>query len=43
MASAGGDWATNAVTQVRWGLGYIAGRYGSPCNAWGHSQSVGWY
>ncbi len=43
MASAGGDWASNAVTQVRWGLGYIAGRYGSPCNAWGHSQSVGWY
>ena len=43
MSSAGGDWASNAVTQVRWGLGYIAGRYGSPCNAWGHSQSVGWY
>lgn len=43
MASAGADWATNAVTQVRWGLGYIAGRYGSPCNAWGHSQTVGWY
>jgi hypothetical protein len=43
MASAGGDWQTNAATQVRWGLGYIAGRYGSPCGAWGHSQSVGWY
>ena len=43
MASAGADWQTNAATQVRWGLGYIAGRYGSPCNAWGHSQSVGWY
>jgi len=43
MASAGGDWQTNAVTQVRWGLGYISGRYGSPCGAWGHSQSVGWY
>ncbi|WP_424449128.1 lytic transglycosylase domain-containing protein [Microbacterium arborescens] len=43
MASAGGDWRTSAVTQVRWGLGYISGRYGSPCGAWGHSQSVGWY
>lgn len=43
MASAGGDWQTNAVTQVRWGLGYISGRYGSPCGAWGHSQSTGWY
>ena len=23
--------------------GYIGGRYGTPCGAWGHSQSVGWY
>ncbi|GEK78745.1 aggregation-promoting factor C-terminal-like domain-containing protein [Agrococcus baldri] len=43
MASAGGDWQTNAATQISWGLGYIAGRYGTPCGAWGHSQSVGWY
>ena len=43
MASAGADWATNPVTQIRWGLGYIRDRYGSPCGAWGHSQSVGWY
>lgn len=43
MASAGPDWATNPATQIRWGLGYIAARYGSPCSAWGHSQSVGWY
>ena len=43
MASAGADWQTNAATQVAWGLGYIAGRYGSPCSAWSHSQSVGWY
>ncbi|QLD11320.1 lytic transglycosylase domain-containing protein [Microbacterium oleivorans] len=43
MASAGGDWQSSAVTQVRWGLGYISGRYGSPCGAWDHSQSVGWY
>nr|WP_243848622.1 lytic transglycosylase domain-containing protein [Lysinibacter cavernae] len=43
MASAGADWATNPDTQIRWGLGYIQGRYGTPCGAWGHSQSVGWY
>ncbi|SFS16053.1 hypothetical protein SAMN04487783_2199 [Agrococcus baldri] len=43
MATAGADWQTNAVTQISWGLGYISGRYGTPCGAWGHSQSVGWY
>ncbi len=43
MASAGGDWQTNPATQIKWGLGYIAGRYKSPCGAWAHSQSVGWY
>ncbi|WP_438354031.1 lytic transglycosylase domain-containing protein [Microbacterium sp. CJ88] len=43
MASAGADWQTNAATQVAWGLGYVAGRYGTPCNAWSHSQSTGWY
>ena len=43
MASAGADWATNPVTQIRWGLGYIQDRYGSPCGAWGHSESHGWY
>lgn len=43
MASAGADWQTNAATQISWGLGYIAGRYGNPCGAWSHSESVGWY
>lgn len=43
MASAGPDWATNPITQIKWGLGYIQGRYGSPCAAWGHSESHGWY
>lgn len=42
-ASAGSDWLTNYRTQIEWGLGYIKYRYGSPCGAWGHSQSVGWY
>ena len=43
MSSAGADWETNPVTQIRWGLGYIRDRYGSPCGAWGQSQAVGWY
>jgi hypothetical protein len=43
MASAGADWATNPATQITWGLNYIQGRYGTPCGAWAHSQSIGWY
>lgn len=43
MASFGADWATNATTQIRWGLDYIQRVYGSPCSAWGHSQSMNWY
>ncbi|WP_460756015.1 aggregation-promoting factor C-terminal-like domain-containing protein [Myceligenerans cantabricum] len=43
MVSAGSDWASNPATQIAWGLGYIADRYGSPCAAWSHSSSVGWY
>ncbi|TFD74423.1 lytic transglycosylase domain-containing protein [Cryobacterium fucosi] len=43
MASAGADWQTNPATQITWGLGYIAGRYGTPCGAWDHSESAGWY
>ncbi|WP_022901185.1 hypothetical protein [Humibacter albus] len=43
MASAGADWQTSASTQIAWGLGYISGSYGSPCGAWTHSQSTGWY
>ena len=43
MASAGSDWKTNAATQIKWGLGYIKGRWNTPCGAWAHSQSAGWY
>lgn len=43
MASEGADWMTNPATQIRWGLKYIAGRYGDPIQAWAHSQSLGWY
>ena len=43
MASSGSDWATNAATQIAWGLGYISSVYGTPCSAWGHSQATNWY
>ena len=43
MASAGSDWQTNPATQIKWGLGYIQSTYGSPCGAWAHSESTGWY
>ena len=43
MGSAGADWQTNPATQIAWGFGYISGRYGSPCGAWSHSESYGWY
>jgi hypothetical protein len=34
MASAGPDWMTNPATQIKWGLGYISSRYGSPTSAY---------
>ena len=43
MAAAGADWRTNPITQIRWGLNYIASTYGTPCSAWAHSQATGWY
>ncbi|MDJ1113652.1 transglycosylase SLT domain-containing protein [Microbacterium dauci] len=43
MASVGADWETNPATQITWGLGYISGRYGTPCGAWSKSQRSGWY
>ena len=43
MASAGSDWLTNPATQIKWGLGYIKNTYGTPCNAWAHEVSYGWY
>ncbi|WP_228452350.1 lytic transglycosylase domain-containing protein [Rathayibacter toxicus] len=43
MGSVASDWATNPATQITWGLGYISGRYGSPCGAWAHSNALGWY
>jgi hypothetical protein len=43
MATAGADWQTNAATQITWGLGYIADRYGTPCAAYDTALSQGWY
>ena len=43
MRSEGADYMTNGYTQIRWGLKYIKGRYGSPSRAWQHSQKKGWY
>jgi hypothetical protein len=34
---------SNGYRQIDAGLIYIDSRYGSPCGAWGHSQSSGWY
>lgn len=36
MASAGSDWQTNPVTQLRWCSGYAQGRYGSWSAAYNH-------
>jgi TP901 family phage tail tape measure protein len=45
MASAGSDWKTNPATQIKWGLSYIASRYGNPLNAYSAwlSRSPHWY
>jgi hypothetical protein len=43
MATAGADWQTSVATQVKWGISYIRNRYKTPCGAWAHSQSSGWY
>jgi hypothetical protein len=43
MASAGSDWRTNPATQIKWGLGYITGRYGTPCGAWAEELAIGAY
>ncbi|MBP2404868.1 transglycosylase SLT domain-containing protein [Streptomyces syringium] len=43
MASAGADWRTNPATQIKWGLGYMNERYGSPCGAWSFWQANQWY
>jgi hypothetical protein len=43
MATAGADWRTNPATQIKWGLGYVKGRYKTPCGAWSNFQNNGSY
>lgn len=43
MASAGADWKTNPITQVRWAILYIQERYDTPCKALDFHDKKGWY
>lgn len=43
MSSAGDHWRRNARTQIKWGIGYVHGRYQSPCGAMRHKDAHGWY
>lgn len=43
MARFGADWLTSPWTQIRWGLWYVAQRYGSPCAALEHSYAHNFY
>lgn len=43
MNSAGSDWQTNAVTQMRWCNGYAIGRYGSWQNAYNTWITKHWW
>ena len=43
MSAFGADWQTNPATQIKWGLSYVDGLYGGPCNAWDHEVSYGYY
>jgi uncharacterized protein YabE (DUF348 family) len=43
MSSAGPDYMSNPATQISWGLGYIRGRYSTPCGAWDHFTRMNWY
>lgn len=43
MASEGADWETNPVTQIKWMIKYVNGRYGGWANAAEWWYSHGWY
>jgi resuscitation-promoting factor RpfB len=34
---------SSARAQIDWGLKYIRFTYGTPCGAWSHESSYGWY
>lgn len=42
MKSAGADWKTNPMTQIRWMLGYVTA-YGGSCGALAFQKANGWY
>lgn len=42
MATSNPDWATDGLTQVAWGLAYIAAAYGTPGNAWNRDVACGY-
>lgn len=43
MASAGADWETNPITQLKWMNGYVNGRYGGWQGAYEFWQRNHWY
>lgn len=43
MAAYGSDWETNPVTQIRWMISYVNGRYGGWSQAASWWYSHGWY
>lgn len=43
MAAYGADWASNPVTQIRWMIGYVNGRYGGWSQALQFWYAHGWY
>lgn len=43
MASAGDDWQTNPITQLKWMKSYVEGRYGSFAAAVAFHEHAGWY
>lgn len=43
MASAGRDWRTNPITQLKWMYSYVKGRYGNASNAKHFWQTHNWY
>ncbi|MEU7929083.1 lytic transglycosylase domain-containing protein [Micromonospora sp. NPDC049801] len=43
MGTVADDWRTNPATQIIWGLGYIKGKYKTPCGAWTYFQNNNHY
>ena len=39
----GPGWETDPAVQIRWGIGYMVSRYGSPCGAWNFWTVNHWY